>query len=126
MAGDQLHHSGASRTGRTDDLAVCSRLASAAAGVEPAHKSARGWKKLYSAKRAVRNGRENFGAIWLARPLQFLLPTMEYRPRVVVALRDRAESATVAAWLDAKGFEPGEEITIGGIACDLYPVRQWE
>lgn len=31
---------------------------------------------------------------------------MEYRPRVVVALQDRAESATVAAWLDAKGFEP--------------------
>jgi hypothetical protein len=31
---------------------------------------------------------------------------MEYRPRVVVALQDRAESATVASWLDAKGLEP--------------------
>jgi hypothetical protein len=31
---------------------------------------------------------------------------MEHRPKVVVALKDRAESATVAAWLDAKDFEP--------------------
>lgn len=31
---------------------------------------------------------------------------MEYRPRVVVALQDRAECAAVADWLTAKGFEP--------------------
>jgi CheY-like chemotaxis protein len=31
---------------------------------------------------------------------------MEYRPRVVVALQDRAECAAVADWLTAKGCEP--------------------
>ena len=31
---------------------------------------------------------------------------MEYRPRVVVALKDRSECAAVADWLAAKGFEP--------------------
>jgi hypothetical protein len=31
---------------------------------------------------------------------------MEYRPRVVVALKDRAECAAVTEWLSAKGFEP--------------------
>jgi CheY-like chemotaxis protein len=33
---------------------------------------------------------------------------MDYRPKVIVALRDRVESATIAAWLDAKGFDPVE------------------
>jgi hypothetical protein len=28
--------------------------------------------------------------------------------------------------LEAQGFEPGEEITIGEVAFDLYPGRQWE
>jgi hypothetical protein len=31
---------------------------------------------------------------------------MDYRPRVVIALQDRAESALVAAWLSAKSLEP--------------------
>jgi hypothetical protein len=47
-----------------------------------------------------------FGELALACPVQCHVPPMDYRPRVVVTLQDRAESATVAAWLDAKGFEP--------------------
>ncbi len=44
---------------------------------------------------------------------------MESRPRVVVALQDRVESATVAAWLDAKGFEPVPKFSARAAADEM-------
>lgn len=44
---------------------------------------------------------------------------MERRPRVVVALRDRVEAATVARWLEAKGFEPVPQTGAGLDGTDL-------
>ena len=44
---------------------------------------------------------------------------MEYRPRVVVALKDRAECAAVADWLAAKGFEPLPRFGVRAAADEL-------
>jgi hypothetical protein len=44
---------------------------------------------------------------------------MEHRPKVLVALPDRVEAATVARWLEAKGFEPLPRSEMAEEAHDL-------
>jgi GTP-binding protein len=41
-------------------------------------------------------------------------------------IEERLRAMGVIRELEAQGFEPGEEITIGEVAFDLYPGRQWE
>jgi len=41
-------------------------------------------------------------------------------------IEERLRVMGVIKELEAQGFEPGQEITIGEIAFDLYPGRQWE
>jgi GTP-binding protein len=41
-------------------------------------------------------------------------------------IEERLRSMGVIKELEAQGFEPGEEITIGEIAFDLYPGSKWE
>jgi GTP-binding protein len=41
-------------------------------------------------------------------------------------IEERLRAMGVIKELEAQGFEPGEEITIGEVAFDLYPGREWE
>jgi GTP-binding protein len=41
-------------------------------------------------------------------------------------IEERLRVMGVIKELEAQGFEPGEEITIGQVAFDLYPGRKWE
>jgi GTP-binding protein len=41
-------------------------------------------------------------------------------------IEERLRLMGVIKELEAQGFEPGEEITIGEVAFDLYPGRKWE
>ena len=41
-------------------------------------------------------------------------------------IEERLRAMGVIKALEAQGFQPGEEITIGEVAFDLYPGKQWE
>ena len=88
-------------------------------------RSMRSWPGRGPAYRITRSGDHSFAIS--GRAVERLIARHDLTNQESLAyIEERLRAMGVIRELEAHGFEPGQEITIGEVAFDLYPGRRWE